>query len=108
MADFKIPPECRDQIVLFPEKLDACGHQATLRRAPVPDSWITESRMRMVLATGCVQSETTHRTADKTYRASISPPSVVALPRQPFLQTQKAGIKNLSTLLRGGLGENRA
>ena len=22
MADFKIPPECRDQIVLLPEKLD--------------------------------------------------------------------------------------
>jgi hypothetical protein len=60
----------------------------------------------VVVAGGCIQSQATHRIADKGYWTTICTLSIVALPCQPFLQTQKVVLKNLSTLLRGGLGEN--
>jgi hypothetical protein len=62
--------------------------------------------MRVVMARSIIQLEATHGHPAGRYRTTSWTNSIVALPRQPFLQTQNASIKFLCPPLRGGLGEN--
>jgi hypothetical protein len=58
------------------------------------------------MARSIIQLEATHGHPAGRYRTPSGATSIVALPRQPFLQTQNASIKFLCPPLRGGLGEN--
>jgi hypothetical protein len=62
--------------------------------------------MRVVMARSIIQLEATHGHPAGRYRTPSGTNSIVALPRQPFLQTQNASLKFLCPPLRGGLGEN--